>query len=67
MEESKRAFEDSPGSNAGRGLKQGRLAPLVSNHRDSPGSNAGRGLKHADRENQLVVLLIRPAAMPGVD
>ena len=36
---------DSPGSNAGRGLKQVRVALGPALEQDSPGSNAGRGLK----------------------
>ena len=36
---------DSPGSNAGRGLKQPAGVADAAGRKDSPGSNAGRGLK----------------------
>ena len=58
---------DSPGSNAGRGLKRWQQAGTHYCPLDSPGSNAGRGLKHTTPLNVTVRLWIRPAAMPGVD
>ena len=40
-----RAVADSPGSNAGRGLKHATIERDALIWLDSPGSNAGRGLK----------------------
>ena len=58
---------DSPGINAGRGLKLHDVAFLVAPIDDSPGINAGRGLKPLKINGEDRVLMIRPALMPGVD
>ena len=42
-----RCYHDSPGSNAGRGLKHTQFGSEFDVQKDSPGSNAGRGLKQA--------------------
>ena len=58
---------DSPGSNAGRGLKHVCWRGFGLLCTDSPGSNAGRGLKRYMPEGGALSYQIRPAAMPGVD
>ena len=39
------SFCDSPGINAGRGLKPNKYPKFLADMGDSPGINAGRGLK----------------------
>ena len=58
---------DSPGINAGRGLKLTVRSLSMSLVRDSPGINAGRGLKHMGYPFVIINVEIRPALMPGVD
>ena len=48
-------------------MKRLQLSIVSSLVHDSPGSNAGRGLKREATERLNKLLLIRPAAMPGVD
>ena len=59
--------QESPGSDAGRGLKHSPHHLLFEAFDESPGSDAGRGLKPDPAQVVTVVLVSRPAAMPGVD
>ncbi len=58
---------DSPGFNAGRGLKQRLEVVADGRNTDSPGFNAGRGLKRFNGVSSNRAIRIRPALMPGVD
>ena len=58
---------DSPGFNAGRGLKQTMVILPAISTTDSPGFNAGRGLKRPGVNYYDGVAWIRPVLMPGVD
>ena len=60
-------LNESPGSNAGRGLKQMSHVYSFVGGEDSPGSKAGRGLKPFTIGTSISVDTIRPAAMPGAD
>ena len=62
-----RTHTESPGFNAGRGLKPVRMSMTAAAAPESPGFNAGRGLKHSFNRRLGINLLSRPVLMPGVD
>jgi len=56
---------DSPGINAGRGLKQERASIYRAGELDSPGINAGRGLKLRCPHEQPITCTDSPGINAG--